>query len=251
MVNIDDLEKRLFRYKLNRAIPCAAMIFLTTLLISITFWFFNKESQENRAVEPKIEDELVIVEKKSFDEKNVTKKVVPKKELEPKIDEIKTKITITPMMNFLNDFEYYHSEKRELHVETIPDDKVIVTNKKAPKEIVEIKEKVIKKNISNTITKADIESVINRFEKNKNPKLSLFVAKYYYDKKNYEKAYEYALITNELDSTLEESWIIFASSQVKLHQKSKAVSTLKNYISHSHSQKATILLDDIINGDFK
>ena len=97
----------------------------------------------------------------------------------------------------------------------------------------------------------DLKDVLRRFSKNKNPALSLFVAKRYYDMKLYQKAYNYALITNEIDNGIEDSWLIFAKSLVKLDQKEKAIETLQSYVNHSHSMKAKILLDDIRKGSFK
>ena len=72
-------------------------------------------------------------------------------------------------------------------------------------------------------THEDIQHVIKRFKKSNNPALSLFVAKKYYELENYNAAYNYALITNELNNDIEESWIIFTKSLVKLGKKDKAI----------------------------
>ena len=96
----------------------------------------------------------------------------------------------------------------------------------------------------------DIQDVIARFKKNKNPALSLFVAKRYYKIGNYQQAYNYALITNELDNNIEDSWLIFAKSLYKLDQKDMAIKTLKAYIQESSSVKAKITLDQMERGTF-
>jgi len=96
----------------------------------------------------------------------------------------------------------------------------------------------------------DIQDVISRFKKNKNPALSLFVAKRYYKIGNYQQAYNYALITNELDNNIEDSWLIFAKSLYKLDQKDMAIKTLKAYIQESGSVKAKITLDQMEKGTF-
>lgn len=96
----------------------------------------------------------------------------------------------------------------------------------------------------------DIQDVIARFKKNKNPALSLFVAKRYYKIGNYQQAYNYALITNELDNNIEDSWLIFAKSLYKLDQKDMAIKTLKAYIQESSSVKAKITLDQMEKGTF-
>jgi len=97
----------------------------------------------------------------------------------------------------------------------------------------------------------DLRDVMHRFEKNRSPALSLFITKRFYALGDYQQAYNYALITNEIDNDIEDSWIIFSKSLVKLDQKELAVSTLKSYITQSHSIKASILLDDIKKGKFK
>ncbi len=97
----------------------------------------------------------------------------------------------------------------------------------------------------------DMQDVIQRFKKTNNPTLGLFLAKKYYDMKQYDLAYNYALLTNQLDSKVDMSWIIFSKSLVKLGQKDKAISTLKSYINNSHSKQAISLLDEIETGRFK
>ncbi|MDP2893757.1 MAG: hypothetical protein Q8N78_05250 [Sulfurimonas sp.] len=97
----------------------------------------------------------------------------------------------------------------------------------------------------------DIRDVLNRFNINHNPALSLFVAKKYYQMDEYEQAYNYALITNQINNNIEESWIIFSKSLVKMNKKDEAVEMLKKYIAHSHSSQAKQLLEEIQTGKFK
>lgn len=97
----------------------------------------------------------------------------------------------------------------------------------------------------------DLQDVIKRFKKNKNPALSLFIAKRYYELGRYQKAYNYALITNDINSGIEDSWLIFAKSLVKLDQKEMAIKALDSYIDESDSARAKILLDDISQGELR
>jgi tetratricopeptide (TPR) repeat protein len=101
------------------------------------------------------------------------------------------------------------------------------------------------------ISDDELNSVIKRFEKLKNPALSLFIAKKYYVKGNYQEAYNYALETNRLNPEIEESVLIFSKSLVKLGKREDAISTLKAYLGKSNSTEATILLDKIEKGKFK
>ncbi|MBU1927551.1 CDC27 family protein, partial [bacterium] len=98
---------------------------------------------------------------------------------------------------------------------------------------------------------SDIEEIITRFKKNNNPALSLFIAKKYYELGEYRNAYNYSLITNELNKDIEASWILFAQSLVKLNEKDKAVKVLQDYIKHTNSNRANLLLNDILSGKFK
>jgi len=104
--------------------------------------------------------------------------------------------------------------------------------------------------IQKQTTDDDINIILKRFSTNKSPELSLFLAKKYYKQENYKQAYKYAFITNELDSKIEDSWIIFIKSMIKLDRKDKAIKTLKKYISHSNSTKAKKLFNDIYLGKF-
>ena len=97
----------------------------------------------------------------------------------------------------------------------------------------------------------DLNDVIKRFKTNKNPALSLFLARRYYDIQDYSSAYDYALKTNELNSEIEESWLIFAKSLVKLGQKEQALKVLKSYINHSNSIPAKGLFEEIRTGKFQ
>jgi len=91
----------------------------------------------------------------------------------------------------------------------------------------------------------DIES---RFAFAKDKDDALFLARYYYDKKQYKKALKWALETNKLDSDIEESWLIFARSKARLGQRIEAIRVLQAYYDRSGSVKARKLLGQIRRG---
>jgi len=97
----------------------------------------------------------------------------------------------------------------------------------------------------------NIQDIIKRFKRTNDPILGLFLARRYYHLKKYNLAYNYALLTNQLDSKNEQSWIIFAKSLVKLGQTSMAIQILKSYIKNSHSNNAKVLLENILSGHFR
>ena len=116
----------------------------------------------------------------------------------------------------------------------------------------EITQKTALFKVSNTSTSNDeINSIIKRFNKKKNPALSLFIAKKYYAKANYEGAKKYAFETVKLNRNIDDANTIYTKSLVKLGEKEKAVKHLTTYIQKSHSKKANALLDAINQGTFK
>jgi tetratricopeptide (TPR) repeat protein len=127
----------------------------------------------------------------------------------------------------------------------------VTTPKERQQEVVKEKSEAVQITIKRRESQKDIQEVIARFQKNNNPALSLFVAKKYYELGNYKQAYNYALVTNKINSHIEQSWLIFAKSLVKLGKKEQAIRTLQEYIKYSHSSNAQVLLDEIQRGKFK
>ena len=94
------------------------------------------------------------------------------------------------------------------------------------------------------------EDVEKRFHQSRNIDDALFLAKSYYKKGNYKKAEQWAFETNQLDSTLEESFLIFVKSKMKLGQKNEVISILNQYLKHNNSKDARVLLEKIKNEQF-
>jgi hypothetical protein len=208
----------------------------------------------------------------------ITKENVKTTQTEERAEE---KVVLSPSLNFINniksqtpppkDVKKSIPEAQKKQEEVVPAaiqevKKVAVPPQKkqevvvpAPPTIVEERlESVSKADNKNSIDikrknneEDDIKDVIKRFNVNHNPALSLFIAKRYYQLGEYEKAYNYALTTNEINNNIEESWIIFSKSLIKMNKKDMAVETLKKYIGHSQSSQAKQLLDEIQSGKFK
>ena len=84
----------------------------------------------------------------------------------------------------------------------------------------------------------DYMDVEKRFFKSRDVDDSLFLAKAYYNIGKYKKSEFWALQTNKINSTIDQSWIIFAQSKVKLGQKNEAISILSDYIKRTGSERA-------------
>ena len=226
MFNIEELEKKWLRYKIKSYIPHAT-ISIITILIFILFLLYNSTNIKKTAI--------------------LNKNIKTTKEIEPKIikEEIKNilknpvQITLTPSLEFINSVK--KSTKDTNKPKHITRKKTII-KKELKKETINI----IRKNSSD-----DIKNIIKRFKKSNSPALSLFLAKKYYDLGNYNEAYNYALTTNKLNNNIEASWILFSKSLVKLNKKDKALKVLRQYINYSNSNKAKVLLNNILAGKFK
>lgn len=105
--------------------------------------------------------------------------------------------------------------------------------------------------INRNESKTDIEELQIRFKETSNANLGLFIAKYHYDRGNYAEAYNYALKTNSINSRIDESWILFSKSLVKLGRTEQARKTLQLYYQQSNSEAAKALLNSIERGTFK
>ena len=220
-----------------------------------------------------VQDETIAVETKPYVEiKQITKTapeieaiVTPaplKSTLENNSSSSEKSLKLSPSLNFINKMQ--HSSLPYYNNEPITKKKTQTLKKAPQKEIVEeiqdlkveetihIPEEEVKRVTINRRNVADdIKHIIKRFKKNNNPALSLFVAKKYYELGDYHKAYNYALITNQINRDIEASWIVFSKSLVKLNEKRDGNKNIKEYISNSHSSTAQILLDEIISGKFK
>jgi len=268
MHNIHELEQRWFKYKLRSYMPhFITLVFSAVLAITLILIVDTKQSHSPA---------LTAQEDKNIVE-NVQKKVETK-QMQVPMQEVavnnqptqnivqdtpQNKLTLAPSLDFMkkigtnsiNTYEHKNNkissnntQKKQYKSKQV-EKKEVAKSKPVYKH--QARPKTQKINISTRQTQNDIKNVIKRFKKNNNPALSLFIAKKYYKLGNYEKAYNYALITNSINNEIEQSWIIFAKSLVKLKKKDLAIRTLTKYVKHSHSGNAKVLLDDIKAGKFR
>ena len=265
MLDIQDLERRWLRYKIKSYLPYA-IIALAVIIITIIITLFVDTTKKEIKTVPKVEvthkQKLPKLQKKP-QKKQV--EVIVKKIEEPPHQKPKEEkqLRLQPSMNFMQSLEkeeqepFYKADKELNKAKKKPKLKKrkVVKTTVVKEEYIDIqpKKKEIKQiiNIERRDSQNDIQEILTRFKKNSNPALSLFVAKKYYELGNYKQAYNYALITNNINHNIEESWLIFAKSLVKLNKKEMAIKTLRKYISYSHSGNAKILLNEIQTGKFQ
>jgi hypothetical protein len=253
MLDIKNLERRWLKYKVKSFLPYITVTILSiTLLIGISIWMGSKKTETKPIVQQKIISPSL----------NITK---------PTISTTEDNTTfIEPSMEFVQSFQNTQPLSEVSAPTTVgikksiqqPTSTAITTPKTitmpeyspAPTAISTVS-KTITNNKSLSInrdeSKLDINTLERRFKETSNANLGLFIARYYYDRGDYNEAYNYALKTNNTNDKIDESWIIFSKSLVKLGRTDQAKKTLQVYISQSNSENARGLLDMIENGNFK
>ena len=258
MLNLYELESRWTYYKIKSYITHAVTLISLIVIVSIisSFDFNSKEIGLKKEIVQ--ENDSKAVTKKTIIDKgtleNIPKDIINEDTIVLKDKSQKT--TITPSMGFIKTMQYnspvYYNEEPVVAKKTKVKKKIQTPRPIKEEVIVKAPEiEVVEKtsiNIRRQDTFDDIEHVIKRFKKSNNPALSLFVAKKYYELKDYNQAYNYSLITNGINDNIEDSWMIFAKSLVKLDKKDQAISVLNKYIDNSNSQKAKLLVENIKSG---
>lgn len=118
----------------------------------------------------------------------------------------------------------------------------------APKK--ETQKKRAHLNIIETTSTTAYQEVEKRFYESRDAEDALFLARSYFSQGKYQKAEYWALQTNKVNNNIEESWLIFAKSKLKLGRKNEAIRTLTVYIQKTDSRQAKKLLEQIKNGSF-
>lgn len=275
MLNIHELERRWLRYKIKSYIPLVLSILASVSIIALFFIYMPLSDQKGIIPNVPIENKIntvsksqteVIVQQKPVDELhqapielNIADNTQEQMRVETK--EEKSVLVLKPSLHFMDNIadglpafieeemplqEPITSSVQNNNTSTILDDEEDSDSTDSSEDVNENR-----LNITSNKSDSDLKDVIRRFKKNKNPALSLFIAKRYYAAGEYQKSYNYALMTNEIDKNIEESWIIFSKSLVKLGQHELAMNTLKSYLKTNKSTAADVLLRKIESGTFK
>ncbi len=268
MLNVHDLERRWLKYKIKSYLPLllSALGSIIVVVLLIVYLPLSKEKNE-KAVETvlpkeqiKIEKSAVQTESKPLEKEKTRPPLEVPQNTQKQAEGQKNIMRLKPSLRFMDNIE----EGIDPYLEeqyTAPDTAALSSLEETETEPIgevetpQAEMPVEKRQKKLTITKnkndSDLKDVIRRFKKNKNPALSLFVAKRYYELEQYQKSYNYALMTNEIDKNIDESWIIFSKSLVKLGQHELATVTLKSYLKTTKSTPAEVLLRKIESGDFR
>lgn len=260
MLDISNLERRWLKYKIKQFIPYGLSLVMAILLISGTYFWLSSHT----AVEPEL--------KKEDFNKSIASAPAKSTPEETQISSHQESMTLEPSMNFIQTMDTVEIPTVSAPIAVKPIEQAAVKSAvvSAPPPInkvlqlptsegitpsVKSSEKIVHDSQSLTInrneSKVDIGELQKRFKETSNASLGLFIARYSYDRGDYTEAYNYALKTNAINSHLDESWLIFAKSLVKIGKTEQAKKTLQLYISDSNSESARSLLDSIERGTFK
>ena len=240
MYDVKPLEKEWKDYKKKKRKPWFVLIFSIFLILLISFSFLNYKEIDFLKFNDKSKVDVITSKSATvlIDEALTT--LETKK---PKGSEV-LQITETKPVTVISE-----NGSMEI-VEDLPIAEDIKTIKE-PRVKIERVEKPRKKmhlNIIETSSVSAYKDVGRRFHQTHDTDDSLFLAKGYYRKGNYKKAEYWALQTNKINGNIEESWLIFAKSKVKLGRKNEAIDILTKYIKKSNSAEAQSLLNKIKEG---
>lgn len=246
MININLLERKWLNYKFKKILIFNIFVILTiiiSLILYIYLFLFEnnflnkimtKTSQTFTINNDKVEENLAqskIIEKEKIKERKREEERIKKEKIKEEIikeEKIKQEI-----------------REKEI-IESVKNIKKIRKPYTPPAVQEKDIEKKEKKNFNIRInSKNFIFHMKKRFKSNKNPQIALTIANFYFNKKDYYRSGYWALVANKIDRRLDESWIIFAKSKVKLGKKKEALRILNSYYHNNPSALILTLIGNI------
>ena len=131
--------------------------------------------------------------------------------------------------------------------------KMVITLSDRNGEAVEMAdEPAAKKKIHLEMTDAKNREVVKeieaRFPDTRDYDDAMYLAKYYYGKHQYRKAETWAMRANGIDSSQEESWLLYGKAKAKQGHRAEALRILQAYYDQSGSLRAKMLINRIRKG---
>ena len=253
---IEELEKRWYRYKLKMVmIPLGSSI-ITAFIGSGGYYLYDRHYIHNM---PKTA--VLSATKELKDTKAESVKVAKIEQKETKKDN--NDILLEPIIPVvdLEKEEAIHYTRRVRPKKRQNSHKSLVRAK--PNDYLTAKELAsmrrvehvtssrphVMKRIKLKSTSANyIETIKEKYEHSHSFRDALLLAKAFYKKGAYQEAEEWALKANAINSKLEESWLIFAKSRAKMGKKQEAINILAKYYTNSKSLKAKEIIGQIKTG---
>jgi len=258
MYDIPELEKKWRKYKRNQ-IKKPILITLTMSLIlagvgAVSYTYFYKKSTKEVDIAKTNTSQTPsnTTSKVAVNTSNAPAIIIKRESQKDTNALINTKPT-TQTTNVNNNDNNIDLSKATIVKPNVPDDEIRVIGFDNKKEKEEIKNKyadilIPKKSTEEIALREKISELEEKFQTSQDPQDSLEIAKYYYQLKEYKKAENWAVNTNNIDGDIEDSWIIFAKARAKQGFRTDAIKVLQSFYDETNSQKAKILLDKIRRG---
>ena len=252
------------------------LLIITILLIAFifgAFLFFSnaKNKKETTSTPALVEKNLTIqtdIKEKNitFAETNVSKNILEdgkqkseqakeRFESDKKQDELAEKIAkkLEQSIKLNEDNKEQASDKKQrsgggwLKLNLPTENENIQNEQPLPnEEIIELEPKTKPKiDIQISSENNEISMLKEDFNKNKNPEIALKIARKCYQDKRYSDTIKWALSANNLDSSIEESWIMFAKAKYMLKQKDDALRALEEYNKNKNKPEINELINKI------
>lgn len=252
------------------------LLIITILLIAFifgTFLFFSnaKNKKETTSTPALVEKNLTIqtdIKEKNitFAETNVSKNILEdgkqkseqakeRFESDKKQDELAEKIAkkLEQSIKLNEDSKEQASDKKQrsgggwLKLNLPTENENIQNEQPLPnEEIIELEPKAKPKiDIQISSENNEISMLKENFNKNKNPEIALKIARKCYQDKRYSDTIKWALSANNLDSSIEESWVMFAKAKYMLKQKDDALRALEEYNKNKNKPEINELINKI------
>jgi len=225
MYDIDGLERQWIRYRRKKALRHLVIAAAILFIIGTPIAYISMKPAEQVRETGKTAKAPAVAGK----EKNVSKTAPAK-----------TEKTLSPQLPSMQ-MEPEKRKKPKIHI-TLSDlpvedgDTVGSGNKKIDMEM------------SDAESRSVIQEIESRFPVTKDYDDAMYLAKYYYGRKNYKKAEAWAMQANTIDSGREESWIIFGKAKAKQGHRAEALRVLQAYFDRTGSEQIKELIDRIRKG---
>jgi len=255
MINTKELEKRWYRYKTKGFLAILAILAILTTLIYGGYYILYKLDLNVDHIKESSRPKAVIAEKITEDINTSTTN-----NMDMEIN--RSGVMLAPSIPIVDLEREKLKDKKSTSTRVARTQKTRHQRVQSSKKIVEAKKSTYltakelsvvsgKTSIKRETKKIDLKGshsnymgiMKKKFNSNKNPREAVLISKAYYNAGNYKKSEEWALIANNLDKKLDESWLLFAKSKYQLGKRKEALKILVAYYRKSKSVKAKSLIE--------
>lgn len=259
MRKIEELEKKWFNYKLKKIVSPFLSFGVVTMIMGTGYYFYDMNPKKVTNVlgvsieanDTNVSTKVEMIENPIIEKPTIEIVETPIVELLPVIPVIDMEKEERISAVRSTSVKKYNAAKSEKLVRAKANSyltsKELVSISKVETKVSSAPRKTKKMNFKSTSVNY-IETIKAKFTKSNNSREALLLAKFYYKNKNYKASEKWSLSANKLNNDLEESWLVFAKSKVKLGKKREALTILVSYYKKSHSIKAKRLIGQIKAG---